>query len=104
MKRPQFIATWTLAGTLAAASLLYAGDYLYVVHERNHPETGGAVGTVKIQPMYAVPQKDGKAELYLGDPETDTCVHSIFPHFGYAPCWYLNRKKNDMVPMVILLR
>jgi hypothetical protein len=102
VKRVQFIAKWTLAGVLGAATLLYAGDYLYLRFKNGHPETGGAFGTVNIQPMIAVPQKSGKEEYYLGDPETDTCVHSIFPHYGCAPCWYLNHKKNEVVPMMIL--
>jgi hypothetical protein len=104
VKRLQFVATWILVGALGAIVLLYGGDYVYIRHKKNHPETGPALGTVNIQPIIAVPQKSGKEEYYLGDPETDSCVHSIFPHFGYAPCWYLNRKKNDIVPMTILIR
>ena len=104
MKRLRHFAIWTFAGVLGAAGLLYAGDSIYVRYRQGHPETGGAFGTVHIQPLYAVPQKSGKDDFYLGDPETDTCVHSIFPHFGYAPCWYLNRKKTETVPMTILPR
>ena len=87
---------------LGLAVLLYSGDTAYIHYLKSHPELGGAFGTVRILPLYSVPQKNGREEIYLGDAETDTCVHSIFPHFGYAPCWYLNRKKNNMVPMVLL--
>ncbi|HYB62197.1 MAG TPA: hypothetical protein VEH50_12060 [Methylomirabilota bacterium] len=104
MKRLSLIAKWTFAGTLSAAALLYGGDYLVVRFKMSQPKFGNAFGSVRLQPIYAVAQKNGKSELYLGNPETDTCVHSIFPHFGYAPCWYLNRKKNEMIPMMILPR
>jgi hypothetical protein len=40
-----------------------------------------------------VQQKDGKTEYEEGDPETQTCVNSLFPHLGYSPCWYLRRHK-----------
>ena len=104
MKRLSLFAKWTLAGVLAAMVLLYAGDYLVVRFKMSQPKFGSAFGSVRLQPIYAVAQKDGKSELYLDDPETDTCVHSIFPHFGDAPCWYLNHKKNEMIPMMILPR
>jgi hypothetical protein len=24
-----------------------------------------------------------------------TCVHSLFPHMGYQPCWYLSRHSEQ---------
>jgi hypothetical protein len=53
-----------------------------------------------VRTLYAVPRKDGKAELDFGDPETQTCVHSLFPHLGYDPCWYTKRQNQQ--PTVIL--
>jgi len=44
-----------------------------------------AFGTVLVRPYYAVPLKDGKTEFIMLSPETRTCVHSLFPHFGAAP-------------------
>jgi hypothetical protein len=29
------------------------------------------------------------------------CVHSLFPHAGDLPCWYLKRKFAQPIPMVI---
>lgn len=56
-------------------------------------------GTVVVKRYYAIPLKGKKTE-YMGlEPETDTCVNSLFPHSGYPPCWYLskhNRKEIDM--------
>lgn len=54
----------------------------------------GAFGQVQVQPYYAVPMKDGKTEFIMLDPETDTCIHSIFPHFGYRPCWKMQPRQR----------
>jgi hypothetical protein len=71
--------------------VLYFGDYI-VVRLRGEP-----LETVQINKFYAVPQKDGKTSFEPGEPETQTCVNSIFPHLGYSPCWYLKRHKNQQV-------
>jgi hypothetical protein len=57
------------------------------------------LGSVKVQPYYAVPQKDGKTEFILLDPEVDTCVQSLLPHLGQPPCWQLNKKKQKRIDM-----
>ena len=54
----------------------------------------GALGQVQVQPYYAVPMKDGKTQFIMLDPETDTCIHSLFPHFGYRPCWKTERRQR----------
>jgi hypothetical protein len=75
--------------------LLYLGDYLLVGYRI--AKTRDAFGFVKIQPYYAVRQKNGKDELYFLPPETQACVQSLFPHFGHSPCWYVNRKKVERI-------
>ena len=52
---------------------------------------------MQITKFYAVPQKDGKTSYEPGEPESQTCVNSIFPHFGYNPCWYLKRHKTQQI-------
>jgi len=49
------------------------------------------LGTVTVKRYYAVGLKNGKTEMMYADPESQTCVNSIFPHRGYPPCWYLRR-------------
>jgi hypothetical protein len=76
-------------------ALLYAGDYAAV---RYHiPRSRDPLGTVQIQPYYAVPLKDGKTEFMFLAPENQVCVHSLFPHLGHSPCWYLRRKSNKRI-------
>jgi hypothetical protein len=48
-------------------------------------------GSVTVQSYYAVSQKNGKTEYLFDPPQPQTCVHALFSHAGYAPCWYLNR-------------
>ena len=54
----------------------------------------GAFGQVQVQPYYAVPMKDGKTQFMMLDPETDTCIRSIFPHFGSQPCWRMKTQQR----------
>jgi hypothetical protein len=78
-------------------ALLYASDYLmlrYRVAANRNP-----YGTVTVQPYYAVPRKDHRTEYMFDDPRDETCVHSLFPHFGDSPCWYLNRNKQKRINM-----
>jgi hypothetical protein len=71
--------------------LLYAVDYVLL---RFH---GQALGSVDVQIMWAIKQKDNRIDYELGDTETRPCVHSLFPQMGYAPCWYLSRHKNQTI-------
>lgn len=68
-----------------------------------HKKSDDPVGMVRVQPTYAIPHKDGRAELVFGDPVDQPCLHSLFPHMGYAPCWYLNRQNQKTTVMVLLI-
>jgi hypothetical protein len=74
--------------------LVYTADYL-IARSRG----ARVLGTVQVLPYYAVPLKDGKTEFMMLDPENRTCVHSLAPHFGYPPCWYLNGRKEQRINM-----
>jgi hypothetical protein len=77
---------------LALAGLLYVGDWLAA--RSRGPR---AFGSVVVQPYYAVALKDGKTEFIMLAPETHACVHALFPHFGAAPCWYLEGHKRQRI-------
>jgi hypothetical protein len=76
---------------LILVTILYVGDFISV-KLRHDP-----LSVVQINKIYAVPQKGGKTEFDAGDPESQTCVNSIFSHLGYSPCWYVNRHRNQQV-------
>lgn len=83
-----------LLGIVAAMVLVYAGDYVSL-----RARLPKSVSTVEVQPYYAVPQRNGKTEIIMLDPEDDRCVESMFPHLGDPPCWYLRghtQKRIDM--------
>ena len=82
------------AVAVAGIGILYAADYLSA-----RWRGAAALGTVQVQPYYAVPLKNGKTEFMMLDPETRTCVKSVAPHFGYAPCWYQDGKKEQRIQM-----
>ena len=88
MKAIQRGALLVLLGLLA----LYGGDLLVA---RFHGNSG--LGSVDVQIMWAIKQKDGRIDYELGDTETRPCVHSLFPHLGYTPCWYLTRHKSETI-------
>lgn len=69
---------------------VYLSDYLsvrYRIAKNRNP-----FGVVNIRRYYAIPLKNGKTELVFQEPEDQVCVQSLFPHFGYTPCWYAKRR------------
>ena len=92
MKRIVALVCLALAVLLA---LVWAGDYAllrYRMHTSRNP-----FGVVRVEPYYAVPRKDGRVEFLYQDPQDQTCVNSLFPRAGYAPCWYLNRHREKRI-------
>jgi hypothetical protein len=71
-----------------ALAVLYAGDYL-VMKIRAH-KGQKIFGTVEVENYSAVPEKNNKVEFFYDEPDTEECVHALFPHFGDNPCWYDN--------------
>ena len=82
-----------IAGLLL--SVVYVCDYLSV--RFRIPRSREAFGTVTVQRSYAVKQKDGRTEFMFDPPANQVCVHSLFPHLGYTPCWYLSRRTSQRI-------
>lgn len=86
LNRALLRAVLSLAALLA---FLYLADYLAA---RWHiPRNRELFGSVLVRRYYAVAEKNGKTEFLFNPPETQPCLNSLFPHFGYTPCWYLRR-------------
>ena len=90
MKRILFI-------TILSLLILYVGDYISVRYRI--PKDRNQFSTVKVRRYYAVGLKSGKTEFMFLPPQNQVCVHSLFPHFGDAPCWYLARKTVKRIDM-----
>ncbi len=74
-----------LLAALALLVAVYGVDGLYA-HLRHAP-----FADVHIDRFLAVAQKFNKIGYERTDPITERCVYSLFPHFGYNPCWYVTR-------------
>ncbi len=80
---------------LLAGALVYVGDYL--VLRFRIPNNREQFDSVMVQRTYAITQKDRKVEYIFDPPAPQTCVNSLFPHFGDPPCWYLRRHTQQQV-------
>ncbi|MGB9464039.1 MAG: hypothetical protein WBR10_02905 [Candidatus Acidiferrum sp.] len=95
-----------VAALLMAIVLVYVSDFASVRVRMRHPKPNNPFETVTALRILAIAQKGGKTE-YSVDPvqpqQTAECVHSLFPHNGDPPCWYLKRKFAQPIPMVIFI-
>jgi len=82
---------------LLLIAIIYLGDFAVVRFKI--PRSRNPLATVTVQRSYAVMKKDGKPDFYFDPPRDQTCVRSIFPHLGYAPCWYLHRHQHQQINM-----
>lgn len=86
-----------LVGLIVLLSVVYVGDYAGVrmrIAKHLNP-----YGVVQVRRSYEVTMKNGKPEYFFDPPADQTCVNSLFPHFGYPPCWYLRRHTTQQVKM-----
>jgi hypothetical protein len=87
-----------LAGTLTMLVLLllvYTGDYVALRFQisRGRPQ----FGQISVDTLWAIHQKNGKTTYQVGQPEISPCVHSLFPHYGHDPCWYVSRHTEKRI-------
>jgi hypothetical protein len=94
MKRTLF----RLSAALVITSLaLDVGDNLvlrYRIHSNREP-----FGQVLVKRYFAIRHKDQRIEFVPTDPESRTCVHSLFPQLGNNPCWYVSRHSVERIDM-----
>ena len=79
-----------ILGVLVAAFLLYGGDYAIL-------KVRGSSGLSTVNLILGTPMKDGRIQIFTGANQTETCVRSLFPHFGYRPCWYVRQNATQLV-------
>ena len=80
----------------------YICDYVTVRYRMSKNNAGDPFDVVTYPRLLAIPQKGNRVEYTLdavSPTESDSCVHSLFPHFGYTPCWYINRKAHIPIAM-----
>ncbi len=91
-----------MIGLIVAVGLFYGSDYLYLRFRMLHAKPADPFESLKSLRVLAIPEKNGKTEYQvdaLNPEQTVTCVHSLFPHMGYSPCWYVKPRINQPIPM-----
>ena len=91
MKRKLFVSIGAVA---ILALTLYVVDFVVL---RIKVARGDGYDLVQVHVVYQIPQKGNKAEYVPGDPQTESCVRSLFPHLGETPCWYLRRHTQQQI-------
>ena len=90
---------------LLLIALTYVYDFSSVRHRMSAQKPGDPFDTVSYPHLLAIPVKGNKVDYELDavNPiKTDPCVHSIFPHYGYTPCWYVLKQSKSPTPMTII--
>jgi hypothetical protein len=96
-----------LYALLMLLAMAFGYDYASVRRRMSAHRPGDPFDVVTYPHLLAIPQKGNKVDYELdaqSPMESDPCVHSLFPHYGYTPCWYVLRKSKSPTQMTILLR
>jgi hypothetical protein len=99
---PQKFIKRIFAALVGALLLAYVGDSLWFRVRKIHPKAADPLESFTGPRVLAIPEKGNKTsyEIDQQNPEQSvTCVHSIFPHAGYRPCWYVKPRLNQPIPM-----
>ena len=90
---------------LMILAVVYGYDYASVRRRMAAQKPGDPIDTVTYPHILAIPEKGNKVEYALdaqSPMETESCVHSLFPHYGYTPCWVVIRRSKSPTPMTIV--
>ena len=92
-------------GIILAIAVSYGYDYASVRARISAKKQGDPFDVVTYPHLLAIPQKGNKTDYELDavNPlESQPCVHALFPHYGYSPCWYVLRQSKNPTQMTIL--
>jgi hypothetical protein len=102
LRTNRFSARRVLLAAVALFVALYIVDFAWYELRVFLPQLGQTTGSVHRIRLLAIASKGNKTEYEIDavHPEEDVpCSHSIFPHAGNRPCWYMVRHANDPIPM-----
>jgi hypothetical protein len=96
-----------IAGRVVAAVLLLTAfafvlDYIVLRFRMLHATVTAPFEYLTRNRLLAIKVKNGTYQYELDQvnpTETLTCVHSLFPHFGDQPCWYLKPRLHRPIPI-----
>jgi hypothetical protein len=78
---------------IAAFCTAYVGDTL-IARYRVATHKASALSAVTV--YYSATMKNNKVVIFGGEPDTVTCIHALFSHFGYPTCRSLADKTINM--------
>ena len=96
-----------LYSTIMLIAMAYGYDYASVRRRMAAKKPGDPFDVVTYPHLLAIPLKGNKVDYELdaqSPMESESCVHSLFPHYGYTPCWYVLRRSKSPTQMMIVLR
>ena len=105
MITPRAFTQRILIAAVATLALCYIADYFFLRMRMIRPKLADPFESLTATRVLAIPEKNGKTsyEIDTQNPQqTVTCVHSLFPHYGYWPCWYVKPRINRPIPMTIV--
>ena len=91
MTRKQ-IAGGVVVAVLLLTAFAFVLDYIVLRARMLHATVTAPFEHPTRNRLLAIKVKNGTYQYELDQvnpTETLTCVHSLFPHFGDQPCWYL---------------
>ena len=94
-----------ILSVVGCIAVVYAADFLSVRVRMLHPKPADPFESVTAPRLLAIPEKGNKTTYELDEQnptQTVVCVHSLFPHMGNPPCWYLKKKLTQPIPMTLL--
>ena len=88
-------------------AVAYGYDFASVRSRMSAKKPGDPFDVVTYPHLLAIQLKGNKVDYELdaqSPMESDPCIHSLFPHYGYTPCWYVLRRSKNPTQMMIVLR
>ena len=101
MTRKQ-IAGRVIAAVLLLTAFAFVLDYIVLRVRMLHASATFPFEHLRRNRLLAIKVKNGTYQYELDQvnpTETLTCVHSLFPHFGEPPCWYLKPRLDRPIPI-----
>jgi hypothetical protein len=96
------IASRVIVAVLLLIAFVFVLDYAVLRVRMLRPSSGVPFESLTRNRLLAIKVKNGTYEYELDQvnpTETVTCVHSLFPHFGDQPCWYLKPRLSQPIPI-----
>ena len=93
LRKTALLVIVALATLLAGAYAWDSAAVRYVVPQ------SGKFGSVSVDWFISVPEKGGKFEFIYDHSQPESCVNSLFPHYGMPPCWYARRHHERRIQM-----